>query len=288
MGIQSMNPRGGQTSLRKAISRYASEFAGTFILIASIKLILGNGESSSPVAALAIGFTLMVIVYLHGHNSLGMFNPSVLIAHVIRNKLLHGISFNVIEVSCYLLAQFSGAIFGGLFIAFVFDQKYADVHTSVTPGYGTFEAFCAEFMFTIILVMANMHCAANQDTAGNQFYGLAIGGTLFVSAVAIGPITGSAINPAVWMGTVVSASVYGDPVVDDCWIYWIAHFLAGIYSGLYFTFVHPDITQNGKGGDYEKKNKSRQSQVNPKYDIAMQQDVDGAQQEQTQELKTEI
>jgi len=285
MGIQSMNPRGGETSIRKAISRYASEFSGTFILIASIKLILGSKESS-PVAALAIGFTLMVIVYLHGHNSLGMFNPSVLIAHVTRNKLLHGIPPNIIELTMYLLAQFSGAILGGLFIAFLFDQKYADVHTSVTPGTRPFEALCAEFMFTTILVMANMHCAANKDTAGNQFYGLAIGGVLFVSAVAIGPMTGSAINPAVWVGTVSSASVSGVPRTTHCWIYWVAHILAGVYSGLYFTFVHPDITKNADGRQNEK-NKSRRSQVNPKYHIAMQQDVEQAEEEKTGVLRTE-
>lgn len=286
MGIQSMNPRGGETSLRKAVSRYASEFSGTFILIASIKLILGQPGETSPVAALAIGFTLMAIVYLHGHNSLGMFNPSVLIAHVIRNTLLHKVSPNIIEVAMYLLAQFTGAICGGLFVSLIFGKTYGDIHTSVTPGTSAFSALCAEFMFTTILVMANMHCAANKDTKGNQFYGLAIGGVLFVSAVAIGPITGSAINPAVWVGTVSSASVYGVPGTTDCWIYWVAHILAGVYSGLYFTFVHPDITKSADGGRYEK-NKSRQSQVNPKYDIAMQQDVDGADEEKTGVLRTE-
>merc|ERR1719356_1006622 len=106
-----------------------------------------------------------MIVYLHGHNSLGMFNPSVLIAHVIRNQLLHGISPDIREVSMCLLAQLSGAIFGGLFVAVIFDRKYGDVHTYVAEDASASEAFWAEFMFTAILVAANMHCAANKKTA---------------------------------------------------------------------------------------------------------------------------
>jgi len=199
-----MNPYDQKLDWRDRLSRFASEFSGTFILIAVIKLAVA---SSSELAPLTIGFTLMVIVYLHGHNSLGMFNPSVLIAHVIRNQLLHGLSPDIIEITIYLLAQILGAICGGVFISFCFSEDACRVHAYVQPDVKALEALCGEMMFCTILVMAKMHCAANKQTQGNQFYGLTIGSVLFISAVTIGGKTGSAINPVVWIGTVASADL---------------------------------------------------------------------------------
>jgi len=234
-----MNPYDQRVEVnsRDRFSRFASEFSGTFILIASIKLAIA---SSSDLAPLTIGFTLMVIVYLHGHNSLGMFNPSVLIAHIIRNQLLHGLAPNIIEIVLYLLAQILGAIGGGVFISFCFSEDACRVHTYVQPDVKAFEALCGELMFCTILVMANMHCAANKKTKGNQFYGLTIGSVLFVSAVTIGGKSGSAINLAVWIGTVASADLCMTPVTRHWWIYFVAHIAAGIYSGVYYTYIHPD------------------------------------------------
>jgi len=277
-----MDPYATETGgMKEAFSRYASEFSGTFILIASIKFIVGSGTDLAP---LAIGFTLQMIVYLHGHNSLGMFNPSVLIAHIVRNKLLHGISPHLGEVTMYLVAQFLGAIFGGLFVAVIFDKKYGNVHVFVSEGTNAVEALFAELMFTIILVMANMHCAANKKTAGNQFYGLAIGTVLFVGASAIGGISGCAINLAVWVGTVTSAAVNGSPELRHCWIYFVAHIVAGVYSGVYYTFVHPDfdkkvgrvfrVASTGNSNTRGAKGKKRVQYTDVKKDMEVEMDED--------------
>ena len=64
-------------------SRYASEFVGTFILVASIKLIVGIGTGYAP---LGVGITLTMIVYHYGYISLAMFNPAVTIGQMIRNS----------------------------------------------------------------------------------------------------------------------------------------------------------------------------------------------------------
>ena len=67
---------------------------------------------------------------------------------------------------------------------------------------------------------------------------MAIGASLFVSILAIGPITGSAINPAVWVGTVSSAAYCGDVQLDNWWAYWVAHSAAGLWGGFWFKLMY--------------------------------------------------
>ena len=64
---------------------YLVEFIGTFFLVLVIGLTViepGNGV----IAPLAIGFTLMVMVYAGGHLSGGHYNPAVTLGAWIRGK----------------------------------------------------------------------------------------------------------------------------------------------------------------------------------------------------------
>ncbi len=45
-----------------------------------------------------------------------------------------------------------------------------------------------------------LNVATTKDSTGNSFYGLAIGGTVFVGAVMGGRISGACFNPAVGAG----------------------------------------------------------------------------------------
>ena len=57
-----------------------------------------------------------------------------------------------------------------------------------------------DFLFTFALVYVVLNSATAKGTAGNSFYGLAIGFTVMVGAFAVGPISGGAFNPAVATG----------------------------------------------------------------------------------------
>ncbi len=64
---------------------------------------------------------------------------------------------------------------------------------------------------------------AQLNTAGNQFYGLAVGGALMISAMSVGSISGAALNFAVWFGAIVAAWIDDDGVQSKhAWIYVIA------------------------------------------------------------------
>src|SRR3981189_2197224 len=62
--------------------KYATEAIGTFFLVFTIGTAVG---SHSPLAPLAIGAALMVMIYAGGHLSGGPYNPAVTLAALIRH-----------------------------------------------------------------------------------------------------------------------------------------------------------------------------------------------------------
>jgi len=85
------------------------------------------------------------------------------------------------------------------------------------------------------LVFVVLNTATAKGTAGNSFYGLAIGFTVMSGAFAVGNISGGAFNPAVAVGI----SVMGLAAWPSIWVYWLAEFLAGALAALLFRAVNP-------------------------------------------------
>ena len=76
--------------------------------------------------------------------------------------------------------------------------------------------------------------------------------------MSIGNISGSAINPAVWVGSIVSATMCleeGETLkyIDYSYIYWIAHLFAGIIAGLWFNIVYGGDEANGIGNNQKQQ-----------------------------------
>ena len=63
---------------------YVTEFIGTFFLVLTIGLTVLGGTALAP---LAIGASLMVMVYMGGHVSGGHYNPAVSLAVLLRGKM---------------------------------------------------------------------------------------------------------------------------------------------------------------------------------------------------------
>jgi aquaporin Z len=61
----------------------------------------------------------------------------------------------------------------------------------------------AEFLFTFALVWTVLNSATAKSTAGNSFYGFAIGGIVLVGAFTVGSVSLGAFNPAVATGLAV-------------------------------------------------------------------------------------
>jgi aquaporin Z len=87
-----------------------------------------------------------------------------------------------------------------------------------------------DFLFTFALVYVVLNVATAKGTAGNSFYGLAIGFTVMTGAFAVGPVSGGAFNPAVGVGVFVM----GLAGVQSLIIYLVADFLGGALAALLF------------------------------------------------------
>src|SRR3984957_15597957 len=97
-GIRPIWPFGAEVLIMRA---YVTEFIGTFFLVLTVGLSVSNG---TPLAPLAIGASLMIMVYMGGHISGGHYNPAVSLAVFLRGKLQGR------DLLWYWVSQFIGAI----------------------------------------------------------------------------------------------------------------------------------------------------------------------------------
>lgn len=200
------------------MKKYLVEGVGSFIFILTICCVVLGKSALAPVA---IGSALMVMVYAGGHISGGHYNPAVTLAVWIRGKV------NTADVPWYMLAQIIGGVLAGLISMFLTGAAGTPAAINVAP------ALAAEFIFTFALCYVVLNTATADDTAGNSYYGLAIGFTVLIGAVAVGGISGGMFNPAVAIGvSVAKASAW-----PNIWIYLLADFLGAAAAGLVFKFI---------------------------------------------------
>ena len=189
------------------MNKYIAEFIGTFFLVLTIGCtVVGNGAGA--LAPLAIGSALMVMIFAGGHISGGHFNPAVTLGVWLRGKCESK------DVAPYMVAQIVAGVLAALVVKFL--KSGAEV-TAMQPA--TLPALLAEFLFTFALVYVVLNAATAKGTAGNSFYGLAIGFTVMVGAFSVGNISGGAFNPAVAVGI----SVMGLSAWPNIWEIGRAH-----------------------------------------------------------------
>lgn len=187
-------------------ARLLTEFVGTFIFLSTIAL----SGPAGPFAPLVIGGALTAMVYMGGHISGAHYNPAVSFALFLRN---------VIALRTMLLYWITQLIAGSL--AFVFAFLIGAHLSGIHPGAGVYweSALAAEIVFTTGLVLVVLNVAATKETAGNSYYGLAIGITVAAGAFVVGPVSGAAFNPAVGFSATLAAALFSQGTWTDLWIY---------------------------------------------------------------------
>jgi aquaporin Z len=206
------------------MKNYIVEFIGTFFLLFVIGLCVID-PGAGAMAPLAIGTILMVMVYAGGHISGGHYNPAVTLGVWMRGKC------KTKDVPFYMIAQVLGAAVASLL---VLKLKSGAVIMAATPD--TINALIAESIFTFALVYVVLNVATSKKTAGNSYYGLAIGFTLMAAAYAIGNISGCAINPAVAIGL----TIMGLSKLSNLWIFVVANFSGGALAAFIFKFLNTE------------------------------------------------
>lgn len=167
--------------------KYSIEFVGTFLFVFSILSIVHSG---SALATLLIGWALATLVYMGWPISGGHYNPMVTFAIYFNRKM------GIKDTISYIISQLLGAACAFLVIKYGFQFNMAPAVISNNIQ----RVFIAELIFTFALVSMVFHTAVNRLTAGNNYYGAAIGGIVAVGATAVGNISGWFFNPAVLLG----------------------------------------------------------------------------------------
>jgi len=190
------------------MKKYLVEFIGTFFLVFTVGMTVIT-PGAGDLTPLAIGAVLMVMIYAGGHVSGGHYNPAVTTAVWVRGKL------PTAEVPAYFIAQIIGAFVAAELVL------YLKGHPVVTPGnLAVGPALLAEFVGAFALTYVVLNVATAKGTAGNSFYGLAIGFTVVAMAFALGGVSGGAFNPAVATGITLMNPICGFiwwPIFPPAW-----------------------------------------------------------------------
>lgn len=210
-----------KSAFMSTAKKCAVEAVGTFFLCSSIALQSGG----NPVAT---GLTLAVMIYAFGHISGGHFNPAVTLAVFIRG----GIDY--LSALSYAVAQLVGAFLGAaiqkeIFRANLDNQSFKTSypHPAANAPFGT--ALICEAVFTFALAIVVLNVATTKAQEKNSFFGLAIGMTVTVGAIAVGGISGGAFNPA---AGIALPAVHG--ITEDLTLYVLGPCLGAVTAAVFF------------------------------------------------------
>jgi len=209
------------------MKNYVTEFVGTFFLVLTVCLCVANGTQFAP---LAIGSSLMIMVYMGGHVSGGHYNPAVTLAAALRGALPAS------QVAAYWGAQVAGALVAAAVSMFVTGKSFAPAPAA---DVSSVQALVVELVYTFALALVVLNSATAKGTANNSFYGLAIGFTIVVAAFAGGPSSGGAFNPAVGLGPTLVHAIQGGGSWSALWIYLVGPLAGGALAAPVFRLQNP-------------------------------------------------
>ena len=202
------------------MKNYITKFIGTFFLVLTI------GLTGDP---LAIGVMLMAIIYMGGHISGAHYNPAVSIAMIYRGLLTSK------EAIKYILSQLAGAFLGALAVNWLIGDVM-QVAPSNTAS--VMQILVVEAIFTFALMLVILNVATHPKTAGNSYYGLAIGFTIMAAAFAGGGISGGVYNPAVGTGPILVDVILGDgKTLANLWYYFVGPIFGAMAATCVYEFT---------------------------------------------------
>jgi glycerol uptake facilitator-like aquaporin len=203
------------------MKNYLTELFGTFFLV----LIIGiNGNP------LAIGFGLMVLIYLGFHVSGAHYNPIVTLAMLFRKEI------SLLDSINYIIFQILGAILAGSAVFFL-----TSVTMEVQPNLSAtvYQILGYEVLFTYLYVYAFLTVTSHPKLKNNSFYGLVLGATIMVGLFSSIQTSGGVFNPATSVGVTLSHLFIGDGVSKYyLWYYLVGPALGGLIATAHYSLIN--------------------------------------------------
>ncbi len=235
------------------MSPFIGEFVGTALLIilgdgvvANVVLNKTKGNNSGWIV-IAFGWAMAVFIGVYASTKLGgsgHLNPAVTLAMAAFND------FDSSMLATYLLAQFGGAIFGGIIVWLAYKQHF----DATTDGDAKLAVFCnapairntgynltTEIIGTFVLVFGAL-AMSNPTTSLGTLDALPVGLLVLAIGLSLGGPTGYAINPARDLGPRISHFIL--PIKnkrDSDWSYSWIPVIGPIAGGCLAAYVYSII-----------------------------------------------
>lgn len=189
------------------LTRHAiAEAVGVFTLcFAGILAINNLGPTALSLigVAFAHGLAILVMVGALGHVSGAHFNPAVTLGLFLAKKV-DGVTAGV-----YVGAQLLGGTLAALLLAVIESVALVGQGTpTLAAGVSVWAGISLEAVATFFLVFVVFGTAVNEK-APTSVYPIAIGLSIVVGILAIGPFTGAALNPARGFGPALVSGEWG-------------------------------------------------------------------------------
>jgi aquaporin Z len=223
------------------LSKFASEFVGTFFLLFAVGC---NTLLGSKAGALSIAASLMIMIYALNPISGAHLNPAVTMALVAAGKFPSSplMKDRAIEIACYLVGQVSGAASGAIAYALLCGTAF---YLQPAKDFLWVHLFIAEGVFTFLLAFVVLNVAALSGNtmlapAGGKarnIHGLAIGFVVVAGGFAVGDISGAHFNPAVSFGVDIAHTLHAGSGFLNSIAYSFVQFLGGLLAAFAFVCV---------------------------------------------------
>jgi aquaporin TIP len=206
--------------IAEAIGTFALCFVG-LLAIAGQDILTGSGPASLGGVALAHGLAITVMVAALSQHSGAHFNPAVTFGFVVARRM------DLRKAGLYVAAQIAGALLASLMVLGMYGPEAVTMGIP-TPAQGLTAAhvIVCEAVATFFLVLVIFGSAVD-ERAPRSVFPFAIGLVIVADILAIGPLTGAAMNPARVLGPAVAGNFW-----DGHWMYWVGPLLGGALAAL--------------------------------------------------------
>ena len=219
----------GDFDTREHGRKLAAEFIGAFALIfIGAAAIIQTGGQNLLAIAIAHGLAIALLVSSLGHISGGLFNPALTIGLWATRRL------DTVSTVAYIIAQLLGAVVAALALLLLFPEALRDAVSLGVPllgrGINFGQGVMLEAIATFFLMLAVFGTAL--DSRGPKLGGFGIGLILTMDILAIGTLTGAAMNPARTFGPALVGGEWSNHLV-----YWIGPIIGAVVAALVYHYL---------------------------------------------------
>lgn len=233
---EGLNSEDAARYTRPLVTKCASEFLGTFMLVLTVGLNIVTGSVATAWSAAA---ALMCMIYSLGSVSGAHFNPAVTVAIMLSGRG----KCSPADGASYMVAQCLAGTVAGLLCTIFHDagpKSKVEFHVRPVADFSAASAGTVEMFFTfvlayVVLAVATTRPPASQLTTRHSFpFALAIGSCVTAGGLAAGAISGGALNPAVAIGLAAQDLSMGLSPAFACW-----QLAGGVLASVALRATHP-------------------------------------------------